>query len=196
MFIFCGPYSLTSYKEWEVNYFKSEQSRKKVIQRYIHKRTHSNTKTREELTHRSRDGAPSLRTIRTVGSNLFVRGPGLDVPGGALLLLQSLLLTMVIFHMIMQKLSLTEWLCAAGSTALKRVVVEVDGQDRWRLVFDNSVHWGKKYIYHHHKLGGRRNYINEYKSFVYLFFKYIPSCTHMVLCWICWGCGNPASLPL
>lgn len=61
-----------------------------------------------ELTHRGGDGAPSLWAIQTGSSNLFLRGPGLDVPGGAALPLQSLLLAVIIFHMVMQQLGLTE----------------------------------------------------------------------------------------
>lgn len=61
-----------------------------------------------ELTHRGRDGAPSLWAVQTGGSNLFIRGPGLDIPGGASFILWRLLLAMIIFHMIVQKLGLTE----------------------------------------------------------------------------------------
>lgn len=87
--------------------------------RYIHNRTDDNrtlflslqlkrNETRGELTHRGGDGAPSLWAIQTGSSNLFLRGPGLDAPGGAVLPLQSLLLAVIIFHMVMQQLGLTE----------------------------------------------------------------------------------------
>lgn len=63
-------------------------------------------KTRGELTHRGRDGASSLWSIQT--TDLFIGGPGLDTPGRATLLFQSMLISMVILHMIMQQLGLTE----------------------------------------------------------------------------------------
>lgn len=63
-------------------------------------------KTRGELTHRGRDGASSLWSIQT--TDLFIRGPGLDAPAGAALLFQSMLVSMVILHVIMQQLGLAE----------------------------------------------------------------------------------------
>lgn len=61
-----------------------------------------------KLTHGGRDGAPPFGTIHTGSRNLFVRGPGLDAPGGAVLGLWGLLLTVVIFHVVVQQLDLTE----------------------------------------------------------------------------------------
>lgn len=61
-----------------------------------------------------------------------------------MLSLQGLLLTMVIFHVVMQQFGLPERLGAPRGAALERVVVEVDGQDGRRLVFDHSVHWRQK----------------------------------------------------
>lgn len=63
-------------------------------------------KTGGEPTHRGRDGASSLWSIQT--ADLFIRGPGLDAPGRAPLLFQSMLISMVILHVIMQQLGLTE----------------------------------------------------------------------------------------
>lgn len=57
-----------------------------------------------------------------------------------MLALRRLLLAVVIFHVVVQQLGLPEGLGAARSAALKRVVVEVDGQDGGRLVFDDPVH--------------------------------------------------------
>lgn len=54
--------------------------------------------------------------------------------------LQRLLLTMIIFHVVVQQLGLPEGLGASRGAALERVVVEIDGQDGRRLVFDHSVH--------------------------------------------------------
>lgn len=61
-----------------------------------------------------------------------------------MLSLQGLLFTVVIFHVVMQQFGLPEGLGASRSVALERVVVEIDGQDRWRLVFDHSVDWKQK----------------------------------------------------
>ena len=62
--------------------------------------------TREELTQRGRDGAPPLDAVQRSG--LFLRGSGLDAPGGAALALQRLLLSVVIFHVVVQQLGLAE----------------------------------------------------------------------------------------
>lgn len=58
--------------------------------------------------------------------------------------LHSLLFTVVIFHVVMQQFGLPEGLGASRGAALEWVVVKIDGQDRWRLVFDHSVHWKQK----------------------------------------------------
>lgn len=63
-------------------------------------------KSRGEPTHGGGDGASSLWSIQT--TDLFVRGPGLDTPGRATLLFQSMLIAMVILHVIVQQLGLTE----------------------------------------------------------------------------------------
>lgn len=97
----------------------------------------------KELTHGGRNGAPSLWAIQTSGARLFLRGPGVDAPRGTAVTFWRLFLTMVIFHVVMQQLGFTEWLCAARSAALERVVIKIDGQDRRRLVFDNSIHWNR-----------------------------------------------------
>lgn len=59
-----------------------------------------------ELTHRGRDGTSPLWAGQT--SDLFIRGPGLDAPGGAALPFQSVLVSMVILHVIMKQLGFTE----------------------------------------------------------------------------------------
>lgn len=61
-----------------------------------------------------------------------------------MLSLQGLLFTMVIFHVVMQQFGLPEGLGASRGAAFEWVVVEIDGQDRRRLVFDHSVHWKQK----------------------------------------------------
>lgn len=47
---------------------------------------------------------------------------------------------MVVLHVVVKQLGLAERLGAAYSAAFKWVVVQVDGQDWGRLVFDHSVH--------------------------------------------------------
>lgn len=98
------------------------------------------SKTGGELTHSGRDGASSLRAIQTCSSGLLLRSPGLDTPGGAVLSFWRLFFTVVIFHVVMQQLCFTEWLCAAWSATLKWVVVKINRKDWRRLVLDNSVH--------------------------------------------------------
>lgn len=57
---------------------------------------------------------------------------------------QSLLFTVVIFHVVMQQFGFPEGLGASRGAALERVVVEIDGQHWRRLVFDHSVHWKQR----------------------------------------------------
>lgn len=57
-----------------------------------------------------------------------------------MLSLQGLLFTMIIFHVVMQQLGLPEGLGASRRAALEWVVVQIDGQDGRRLIFDHSVH--------------------------------------------------------
>lgn len=130
-----------------------------------------------ELTYGGRDGAPSLWDIQPCGHSLFLRHSVLDVPAGAVLLLQWRLLPMVIFHVVVQQLSLTEGFCAAWSAALKRVVVKIDGQDWRRLVFDDSVDWHRQTEAYR---GFRFIYILHFFPFHFLILVY--ECPHVVLC--------------
>lgn len=168
---------------------RMKTTRKAIISTRVFSSGDAQTKTKKSnltLTHGGRDGASSLWGVQTCSCDLLVWGPGLDVPGGAVLSVQGLLFTVVIFHVVMQQFGLPEGLGASRSVALERVVVEIDGQDRWRLVFDHSVHCKQK------SLRGERvtNKADSSRLDKWGRFSYV------VLCWTCWGCGSPAFSPL
>lgn len=54
----------------------------------------------------------------------------------------QLALRVVVLHVVVQQRCLAEGLGAAWHLALKRVVVQFDGEDGRRLVLDNPVHCG------------------------------------------------------
>lgn len=57
------------------------------------------------------------------------------------LLLAKLLVGVVVLDVVVEQTRLPEWLWAASCGTLEGVVVQLDGEDRGRLVLYHSVHW-------------------------------------------------------
>lgn len=124
-----------------------------------------------------RDGTAPARGLLAVVR--FVWGASLDAARGA-----WVVLCVIVLHVVVQQRRLAERLEAACDLAFEQVVVQLNGQDRGRLVFDDPVHWGRKRAMRSHT--GRYLYcfgcarvVHSHGSLLYLF---------VVGRWIVCGC--------
>lgn len=94
-------------------------------------KTINEDKTNTSLTLGSRDCTAPARSLLV----LLLRGARLDAVRGA-----RIALCVVVLHVVVKQRRLAERLEAACDLAFEGVMIQLNGQDRWRLVFDDSVH--------------------------------------------------------